>query len=130
MVRETGFAIHRYHKNGHLEKVYENALTHRLRKLGLEVKQQHLYISFWVSCAFSRHIPLRLLRSGQRFTVSRAAAHAGSSFLIGPNGTARVPVAVHSRVITAPRWQFNIDLTAVRPHFLTMVLRFCRRIET
>src|SRR5450756_2101925 len=41
VVRETGFAIHRYHKHGHLEKVYENALTHRLRKLGLEVKQQY-----------------------------------------------------------------------------------------
>ena len=40
VVRETGFAIHRYHKHGHLEKVYENALAHRLRKLGLDVKQQ------------------------------------------------------------------------------------------
>jgi GxxExxY protein len=41
VVRETAFAIHCYHKNGHLEKVYENALAHRLRKLGLDVKQQH-----------------------------------------------------------------------------------------
>ena len=41
VVRETGFAIHRYHKHGHLEKVYENALAHRLRKLGLVVKQQY-----------------------------------------------------------------------------------------
>ena len=39
-IRETGFAIHKYHRNGHLEKVYENALAHRLRKLGLEVRQQ------------------------------------------------------------------------------------------
>jgi GxxExxY protein len=30
-----------YHGNGHLEKVYENALAHRLRKAGFEVKQQH-----------------------------------------------------------------------------------------
>ncbi len=41
IVRETAFAIHVYHGSGHLEKVYENALVHRLRKLGLEVKQQH-----------------------------------------------------------------------------------------
>ena len=40
-VRETAFAIHRYHKHGHLEKVYENALAHRLRKLDLDAKQQH-----------------------------------------------------------------------------------------
>ncbi len=40
IVRETSFAIHKYHRNGHLEKVYENALVNRLRKLGLEVEQQ------------------------------------------------------------------------------------------
>ncbi len=41
LVRETSYAIHVYHGHGHLEKVYENALAHRLRKLGLDVKQQH-----------------------------------------------------------------------------------------
>ena len=41
LVRETSFAIHRYHRHGHLEKIYENALAHRLRKLGLKVEQQH-----------------------------------------------------------------------------------------
>ena len=41
VVRETSFALHCYHKNGHAEKVYENGLAHRLRKLGLEVRQQH-----------------------------------------------------------------------------------------
>jgi GxxExxY protein len=39
-VRETSYAIHEYHGNGYLEKVYENALAHRLRKAGLDVKQQ------------------------------------------------------------------------------------------
>jgi GxxExxY protein len=41
VVRETSFAIHRYHRHGHLEKIYENALVHRLRKLGVRVEQQH-----------------------------------------------------------------------------------------
>ena len=41
VVRETSFAIHRYHRNGHVEKIYENALAHRLRKQGIEVQQQH-----------------------------------------------------------------------------------------
>jgi GxxExxY protein len=40
-VRETAYAIHLFHGQGHLEKVYENALAHRLRKLGFDVKQQH-----------------------------------------------------------------------------------------
>ena len=41
VVRETAYAIHVYHGHGHLEKVYENALTHRLGKLGITVQQQH-----------------------------------------------------------------------------------------
>ena len=41
LVRETSYAIHVYHGHGHLEKVYENALVHRLTRLGLVVKQQH-----------------------------------------------------------------------------------------
>ena len=40
-IRETSFAIHRYHRHGHVEKIYENALAHRLRKAGLTIRQQH-----------------------------------------------------------------------------------------
>jgi len=40
-VRDTGFAIHRYLRNGHGEKIYENALLHRLRKRGFQIAQQH-----------------------------------------------------------------------------------------
>jgi len=40
-VRQTAYDIHLYHGHGHLEKVYENALAHRLRRAGLDVKQQH-----------------------------------------------------------------------------------------
>jgi GxxExxY protein len=40
-IRQTAYDIHVYHGQGHLEKVYENALAHRLRKAGLDVKQQH-----------------------------------------------------------------------------------------
>ncbi|MDD3180446.1 MAG: GxxExxY protein [Opitutaceae bacterium] len=41
LVRETSFAIHRYLRHGHLEKIYENALAHRLRQQRLEVTQQY-----------------------------------------------------------------------------------------
>jgi GxxExxY protein len=40
-VRQVAYDIHVYHGHGHFEKVYENALAHRLRKAGLDVKQQH-----------------------------------------------------------------------------------------
>ncbi|MBI5684180.1 MAG: GxxExxY protein [Verrucomicrobia bacterium] len=39
-IRETSFAIHSYLRHGHLEKIYENALVHRLQKLGISVEPQ------------------------------------------------------------------------------------------
>jgi GxxExxY protein len=41
LIRETSLAIHKFHRHGHLEKVYENALAHRLRKAGVKVEQQY-----------------------------------------------------------------------------------------
>jgi len=40
-VRETSFSLHKYHRHGHAEKIYENGLAHRLRKQGMKVFQQH-----------------------------------------------------------------------------------------
>ncbi|MBC9890550.1 MAG: GxxExxY protein, partial [Opitutae bacterium] len=40
MIRETANLVHKYFKNGFLEKVYENSLRNRLRELGLKVDQQ------------------------------------------------------------------------------------------
>lgn len=39
-VRECSFGLHRHLRHGHLEKIYENGLAHRLRKRGVEVQQQ------------------------------------------------------------------------------------------
>ena len=39
-IRETGLALHRFLRHGHLEKVYENGLVHRLRKAGIHIEQQ------------------------------------------------------------------------------------------
>lgn len=40
-VRETAFALQKYHRHGHAEKVYENGLAHRLAKQRIKVVQQH-----------------------------------------------------------------------------------------
>ncbi len=40
VVRETCAAIHLYLRHGHLGRVYENALAHRLRRQALAVAQQ------------------------------------------------------------------------------------------
>lgn len=40
-IRATSLSIHTYLKHGHLEKVYENAVAHRLSKQEIHVQQQH-----------------------------------------------------------------------------------------
>ncbi len=40
LIRETSFEIHRYLRSGFTEKIYENALANRLRKLGIRAEQQ------------------------------------------------------------------------------------------
>ncbi len=40
LIREVSFSLHQYLRHGHLERVYENGLAHRLRKAGLKVEQQ------------------------------------------------------------------------------------------
>ena len=40
-VRAHSLAAHRFLRHGHGEKIYENSLANRLRKLGLDVRQQH-----------------------------------------------------------------------------------------
>ncbi|MDR2982591.1 MAG: GxxExxY protein [Puniceicoccales bacterium] len=52
-VREISYAIHVYLGHGYLEKIYENALVHRLRKAGLSVEQQ---VSIGVSDEDGTHL--------------------------------------------------------------------------
>jgi GxxExxY protein len=40
IIRQTSFESHRYLRNGFVEKIYENALAHRLRKQGIRAEQQ------------------------------------------------------------------------------------------
>ncbi len=40
-IRAISLALHRYLRHGHLEKVYENGLAHRLRKAGIGFEQQY-----------------------------------------------------------------------------------------
>ena len=40
-IREQAFDLHQWLRHGQLEKVYENGMRNRLRRLGLNVEQQH-----------------------------------------------------------------------------------------
>jgi GxxExxY protein len=39
-IRQIAFELQAYLRHGHLEKVYENGLAHRLREAGMKVEQQ------------------------------------------------------------------------------------------
>lgn len=40
VIRQTSFEIHKHLRSGFTEKIYENALAHRLRKQGIRAEQQ------------------------------------------------------------------------------------------
>ena len=40
-VRQLAYDIHVYHGHGHMEKVYENALAHRIQKAGWDARQRY-----------------------------------------------------------------------------------------
>jgi GxxExxY protein len=40
VVRDTSYEIHKYLRSGFTEKIYENALAHRLKKQGIRAEQQ------------------------------------------------------------------------------------------
>jgi GxxExxY protein len=40
VIRETSYEIHKYLRSGFTEKIYENALVHRLRKSGINTERQ------------------------------------------------------------------------------------------
>ena len=40
-IRATSLSVHTYLKHGHMEKIYENAMAHRLKKQGLTLEQQY-----------------------------------------------------------------------------------------
>ena len=40
LIRQTSYDIHKYLRSGFTEKIYENALAHRLRKQGIRAERQ------------------------------------------------------------------------------------------
>jgi GxxExxY protein len=61
-IREISFALHGYLRHGHLEKVYENGLAHRLQKAGIRFDLQYP-LKVWT---------VRFLGSTTQICLSRA----------------------------------------------------------
>lgn len=73
MVRETAYAVHRYFRRGYPEKVYENSLANRLRRLGLAVEQQKLLSVYDEDGSCVGHYFADMLVSGRLVIEIKAA---------------------------------------------------------
>lgn len=71
-VRQNAYAVHRYFRRGYPEKVYENSLANRLRKLGLIVEQQKLLSVYDEDGSCVGHYFADLLVSGRLIVELKA----------------------------------------------------------
>ena len=72
LIRETSFEIHKFLRSGHLEKTYENALAHRLAKVGIEVTQQHPLDVFDADGTLLGHFSVDLFVAGRLIVELKA----------------------------------------------------------
>jgi GxxExxY protein len=108
IVRETAYAIHLYHGHGHLEKVYENALAHRLRKAGVEVAQQYPLTVYDEDGTILGEYFADLLVGGQlivELKACRALADEHTAQILGYLKSARIE---HGLLINFGSYKFQI----------------------
>jgi GxxExxY protein len=108
VVRETAYAIHLYHGHGHLEKVYENALAHRLRKAGVEVAQQYPLTVYDEDGTVIGEYLADLLVGGQlivELKACRALADEHTAQILGYLKSARIE---HGLLINFGSYKFQI----------------------
>ena len=108
LVRQVAYDIHVYHGHGHLEKVYENALAHRLRKAGLDVRQQHALTVYDEDGTIIGEYEADLLVEGQliiELKACRALADEHVAQILGYLKSARME---HGLLINFGSYRFQI----------------------
>ena len=84
VIRETSFSIHCYLRSGHLEKVYENALAHRLHKKSIHFEQQYPIEVYDEDGTLLGHFVTDFLVEGQLVVELKACS------TLVPNHTAQI----------------------------------------
>jgi len=119
VVRETSFAIHRYHRHGHVEKIYENALVHRLRKQGVQVEQQHPLAVYDEDGTVLGEFHADLTVQGQLVVELKAVR------TIAVEHVAQILGYLHSsRIETGLLINFGTPILSVKKYLLTQSVRF------
>lgn len=109
IIRETGYAAHRYLRNGHVEKVYENSLTNRLRKQGIQVVQQHPLNVFDEDGTLLGEFKADLFVDGRLIVELKAVRHVADEHVAQLLGYLRASRIEHGLLINfgAPRFQIK-----------------------
>lgn len=107
-VRQTAYNIHLYHGHGHLEKVYENALAHRLRKLGLDVRQQHPLTVYDEDGTVLGQYNADLLVDNQLIVELKAARDITDEFIAQTLGYLKSARLEHGLLINFGSYKFQI----------------------
>jgi GxxExxY protein len=104
MIRQTSFEIHKYFRSGHLEKIYENALTHRLTKLGIEAIQQHPLNVFDEDGALLGHLCADLFVAGTLVVEVKACRNLVDEHI---GAVARLPSRFSNRARTSDQFWWS-----------------------
>lgn len=109
VVREAGYAAHRYLRHGHVEKVYENALANRLRNRGLKVAQQHPLSVFDEDGSVLGEFKADLFIEGRLIAELKAVRHAIDEHVAQLLGYLRAARIEHGLLINfgAPKFQIK-----------------------
>lgn len=109
IIRETGYAAHRYLRNGHVEKIYENSLTNRLRKQGIQVVQQHPLSVFDEDGTLLGEFKADLFVDGRLIVELKAVRHVADEHVAQLLGYLRASRIEHGLLINfgAPRFQIK-----------------------
>jgi GxxExxY protein len=107
VVRETSSQIHCYFKSGHLEKIYANALAHRLRKHSINFEQEHPIEVFDEDGTLLGHYVADFLIEGQLVVELKACSTIAPEHIAQVLGYLRGTRLQHGMLINfgAPRLQ-------------------------
>lgn len=117
LVRQTAYDIHAYHGHGHLEKPYENALVHRLRKAGLSVEQQYPIIIYDEDGTVIGEYIADLLVEGELIVELKAVKALASEHVAQVMGYLKSARKVHGLLINFGAHHFQIRKFAWDPSF-------------
>jgi len=117
LVRQTAYDIHAYHGHGHLEKPYENALAHRLRKAGLTVEQQFPITIYDEDGTVIGEYIADLLIEGELIVELKAVKALASEHVAQVMGYLKSARKIHGLLINFGAHHFQIRKFAWDPNF-------------